>query len=1123
MVVLALAAGALLLGVLTIASRETAPTKTVKDDPAPDIRPTISTEQNSESPPVVVSREHADPGESIGNFRTTQGEIQVPRRNLGGGRNGRLAQRFVYDEVEPLQTPGWQRFRSPRIWIYLSDAKLLYITAEEAELYVPEQRPQSGELKGQVQLKYYETDPNSEDGRGAYDPALVDQTPTAIFEANSLSFDMESFEARTAAHFTLRTPKFAFAGRGLSLIYDEKLERLARLTVDDREFMLFRPPAEQSNSSPDALGGVRQNFGGSETGTIVLASMQVREPHSPATAGQAGIGVRYYTIDMTGSVIAARGLGSGRVTAEGSRLSANVALSDDSAQDSLVRVPPAGRSHHALLTEPVSLPALMSMVMLAQSERRVYPMVGPEEVQIRDVVITGSGPMSVRPVDNRPASLQSDQDAHVEMEGSPLTITSDKAVITGSRLDFAQDAATLRIDPAPGQALAVDLKGVGILKSREAAHVFTSEGRAEFRGLTDFIRAQEQPPLSDSKHPLPSADLTALPPGFTITSTRGMDLTFDETGHAGEEFGPLKKAEFKGDVRVSDPRDYTLTADSVAAEFGQPPTGSDDPLLQAITAHGQVRMKSRDGQAGGDEMTVNFEPNDRKEPTPRSVELLGKVFAEDPTQRIDCGYLRLGLVESERDDTDPDAPAAQRAADALLSANSSMRVESVLAQKNVNLRLSDNTRIFGDRLEAEPLKRSGNITGAPVVVVTATSQAMGERIELRDRQPAVGFVGSSTFILLQPPQKKPDDPEVAEDGRGAVNLTPTRMMDEVIRILGAGAPGATDAPFPIPSIPAWVAAAPWPDATPDADLTGWQAFRVRATESADFNSDSGAIDMAGSVFAESAAGRLERNTVFAARVRIEMLEIERKANSGSRGVSREVIRAVATGRAETPAKLQSFRFFDETQRTPERGVYVESPVIDVNRLTEQMLAIGAGKMLLTDAKADPNAATTGDAPGATIPFSGRGMTSFEWRDRMTVDGDSSTITLNDGVVMRHKPLGQDEVIHLQAVKLVATFARRSDMKSWEMESIDQPFQLTTATATGQVFVDGGGRKVTAGKMEYSELTRTATIEADPGEFVTIESAETVAPVQAQRLIWNLFDNTVRIEGAAPVVNPGPGG
>lgn len=1109
--------GSLLLWVLTLATRDDDGSGPLPNNTPPDISPRLTPTQGANSPPIILDRGIDRESAALGSFEAQQGEIQVPRRNTKTGSVGVLAQRFVYDRVEPMETPGWQRFVNPRVWIYVSDSKVIYMTAEEAELYVPEQRPQTGELKGSVRLLYIE---QLADGPDAYSSAILEQAPIAIFESRTLSLDMETFEARSDAAFTLRTSAFAFAGVGLSLVYDEKLGQLARLTVDNRRSLIYRPPATASHADQSVVH---------DMGRTVFASYRIDQPATqPAQSYSDQVAqADFYDVDMSGQIIITRGLGRHQVKAEGRHLTADFGLAQGLAQVDLAQGPEDRSSTVSSLQFP--LPTLLASLLMGQSgaEIDVFPLTGESHVDDHDVVITGAGPLTVRPYAQRPDSLRSDLDTRVMLEGDPLLLSSDDVSVTGMRMEYAQDDGTIRVDPALGQSLNVDLKDVGTLTSREAIYVDIKSQAAEFRGQVSFKR-DSVPPADPIENLHESMDLAAMPPGLTITSSRGLDLFFDESRSKNGDFGPIKSAQFKGDVRVTDPREYTLGAEDLTAEFSPAAVPSDDPILSAIVAKGDVRLSSRDGTAGGDEMVISFELNGDQVPTPTEVELVGKVFAEDENQSIRSGYLRLTLEEEDPADNASEVP--EQVQPSRRDTGEAVRVSKVLAQKNVSIRLADGTRVYADRLDGNAAVSTGTITGSPVVVHAGFAQSIGSRLEIRDHEPRLSWIGQSTTVIIQP-TKGDQDPaaptgSMQSDDRGAINLSPNRLFEESTRRLGAATPGAEDASFPIPAIPDWVMNEPWEGTPPLAtEIDAWQAFRIRSRDGADYNAESGLIEFRGMVLAEHGSSRFERNTLTAGRVRVELTEPPMNVLESTSTTRREIIGAIATGSKESPAKLQAYRFFDDQQRVPKIGLYVEAPVIDANRLTEQILAIGEGRMLLTDARPtdEPESASenTAKAP-SKIAMSGRGSTAFEWKDRLTVDGDKQSITINDGVRMLHRPLGDQDVMHLQAVRLVASFQPANELAKWSIEE-DQTLVLTSAMAEGNVFVDAGRRKVSAHVMNYSEKTHTATLDAVPDGFVSIESTETLSPLQARRVIWNMFDNTVRIEGSAPIVNPGPGG
>lgn len=276
------------------------------------------------------------------------------------GQDGKLAQRYFWDHQEPI-AGGWHIITNPKAHLYISDTQLVVITADKAQVRLVGQQPQAGSLVGNVVFALYESD-------DVYQIESVDNLqPTIIGNAETVRFDQNLNILEVEDRITAKSGSWAFAGKGLSLVYNSQYQRIDNLTLNEREYILLRPDGQlfssggqrqessavianadavdagsSVNSTPaseinkPAGDGALTSATQLQSGDVVenktdLAAAQGNQANENVTPHNSDIPVLaqegdYYLLELGGQVIVARGLAEEEITFSGNNMTINFAI-----------------------------------------------------------------------------------------------------------------------------------------------------------------------------------------------------------------------------------------------------------------------------------------------------------------------------------------------------------------------------------------------------------------------------------------------------------------------------------------------------------------------------------------------------------------------------------------------------------------------------------------------------------------------------------------------------------------------------------------------------------------------------------------------------------------------------
>ncbi len=354
----------------------------------------------------------------------------------------RVAGTLRADRFEPIGQ-GRRRLDNPESWIFLSDGRSLRITADSATMLMPEpdQPPESGMLEGNIEIHAYETSPRP----GEALPAGARPSMVARFD-EPVEFERRYLRLHSGGHFDITSAQFDFSGTDLTIVLNDLRDRVERIDVVRGDRLVIHTGAEQeaddagSNASADDPG----------EGTNPPQTVGQPTPLDGQTPPPAAAEPTRYHIALRDEVVASVA-GSGRAATDSLELWAALtdgALAPDAIRD--IAFAPSQDSEQQDTTREVPETGPGSDVQ-EQPASQTQPGGAARDVG-RDLTITWTGAMSVRPIDDAvPDELRDDQ--------FTLRLAADEG--RGTRFDLPERGFTGQATRATYYATrgVVDMKG----------------------------------------------------------------------------------------------------------------------------------------------------------------------------------------------------------------------------------------------------------------------------------------------------------------------------------------------------------------------------------------------------------------------------------------------------------------------------------------------------------------------------------------------------------------------------------------------------------------------------------------------------------------------------------------
>lgn len=1086
----------------------------------PEISPDLLGAETPDRDPasrVRIGTHQKATGDPLQSLQTGRGELEFTNAQ------GLLAFRYRWDKSDPLET-GWNRFTNPQAWIYRSETQLIHLSADEGMFRLAENRqPQAGVLKGRVVVSLYQ----STEKRGTYLIDTARAIPTAQFQTDSLNFDALGLSGRTDDRIIARTADLIVIGRGMNLLFNEQLGRIEKMEIAERELIAYRQdepqPVESSASAtmPSRLLGQLMNV------RAVPAS------YAPPAAGSTWQGVTPYHLTLTDEVIITKGEGDETLIVRGRTLGADFAIKGTQFGGQLTGAPssslpedrwsptasiPAVTGHPAVdrWTQIASMP----LGLFDPAQREVTFLGTNRAPSPDDVKITGAGGLLLVPIDGTPENLVDLDDLHATLDGDPVHIDYGSFYAIGSDLVYSKSQLVARLNCDRDQPIEAGLPDGARMTSVFPFEYHFDENRGTLMGagtLIGLTREVAQPP---AKADSTASSMKGLPDGFSVNWLEDFTVEFKNT-QPSSGLGQIAAAVFNGTVHVDDPNGYALDSQQLRIDFkDQEKNKSDskDQGIESITATGDAKLQSGEGNVSGDELYVKFNENATGSSYPSQMTVTGHGRVVDTGGSISAQYIQANLIEKSL--------ASEQALPSLFggsvrqskdgqkqSESAAIGVSDFLAQGGVIMSFDDGVTAMADRLVADARTDTAVLTGENVIVSDPSLKVMGRRAEISnisstEPKRVARFIGAGTLTVFQQGAPAP-----ASEARPVT--TPEQMREELQRRLDGDPTNAPAAPGE---------GSPEPPATDHAAIG---SIHVQWADQLTFEEQAGRLTFEGAVAADSEPTARETDRITGNWMQIELTDpIPSISPTGAEDKAvRRLRKMTMLGGRDEPAQVHAQRFADDDRTQRELLLAVASEIIEYTEATELFQASGDGWMLVVDSRPKEASEPSGerDPSNAAVQFSGPGETEFSWTGNLSLQGGPGLLTISDEVVMRHRA-DDEPVIRVDCDTMTATLKSHDPVAALDL-SKSQGMELTSAVADGAVYIRREDRRIWADHLTYDRAKLLATVEAHDDNYVVMESDSTGGAVQAQRILWDFFSNGITLEGARvdgpmPAVGPG---
>lgn len=542
----------------------------------------------------------------------------------------------------------------------------------------------------------------------------------------------------------------------------------------------------------------------------------------------------------------------------------------------------------------------------------------------------------------------------------------------------------------------------------------------------------------------------------------GEQADFSLVVRDGALVGELKQATFSGGFSISD-ANTTLSGGFARADFS---STADQPnnLVRLIVNEKAVAHSERSGRIGADTLDVEFAlpPPGQKEgdPVPRIMTAAGHVVVDRKDSRLTTEWLEahLGRMPS-----------------------GSIDVSSATARGLVRIsRESDALLALADEMRTDL-----SWTGA---------SGAGGTGAVAERRQTVDLLGSKVVIT--------------RGERSKLTGTQVRLDGAAHRVEVFGT-GAFDHNEPDKA----VVVATW---------TGGMSF----------DDDAGRLECSGGAHAVSTPDALTRDEIEAERIVLALTPREHGTElGGEKEPERKLLRADATGsvlerEGGVNAKVTSERFtLDPSEpggRRREQLQYLEGPRILADNERGTLDVPGAGTLAIADRKATESPETPG--PSSLSRTGSRGDSLVNWAISLHMDRDSGRADMHGTVRLTHRSLRDRQITNMDCEHLITVVKVTGTAPS------AQGANLVSATATGAVYATVGPeatprlprparKELVADKVEYDALKGTLDAAASSGSKVSLFDPARGAPVNAERLFWDLARDRIEVRNLEPVVGP----
>jgi hypothetical protein len=976
--------------------------------------------------------------------------------------------RLRADETN-LKPQGITELIRPHAEIRLGTQRAITITADKADMEMEDKKPRRGRFSGNVivtiseapagielileQPDYgedREADEEEQERGNAYEQFV--QQRIYMDEATDFSIEDDTISTEGPVHVT--SAQVDFFGIGLRLAYNTQRERIEQLVITEGRYLIINPEANAPGFNTVSETDIDDEPEGEAAGP------DTQQPLAPK---------QFYAATFQGDVLVRDGLES---ELAGQTLTIDFSLGTDTVEvqpidpDAVGQLPyliPLGQLAQANNTGP-SLPAL---VIPAKNQARTLLDYKPE----RDIVVTWTGQLSVKPHAKRPERLTNDDDAHLTLAGPNAYAQTIK---NGDRERLETNKLEYLVSEERTTAYASDERAMRILSTALGGEITGTKLVVRQQAGTATILGPGELTYTDKK------DGKTLK--LTWQNRLDLELYTQQTNADAEQSEAsdttqilgVKTATFDGDVTAKH-TDFDLTAQTLTLAFAKPDKASGiDNHPTAINASGAIAVQARgdaedetfDITAG--RLSIDLKLDDNQEPYAAAIRAIDDVNVNRPGSKLTCNRVS---VELDPPDAEQDEASGKEDKDERFA-----QVRSILAVGNVRADLldEDGKRIdlIADQLiadvENDKLTLAADAVDNPAEVTDLTSgrKLTGMLIEMDDQAKQLDITGKGSLATVL------EDPN-----------------------------------------------------NPDAGIE--DAFlAIDWTKSMSFNNATGLANFQGNVRSES------RRSIDASELKCDTLTMvfsPELANDGKKQkddeeLTRQIRSAVAIGNVRF---LASAWEVDEPNKISNRVllegpklVITNQPAADGKPAKETLLVDGKGRMTFEDYRPPDEKNADDDAK-----LTGRGATLFTWDETMTLDALASTATLVGTVQMVHLPKDEDgkkagDTVQLDCQTLVADMTDTGGMSVWLSDTApDATIQSITATDNVRL-LQQETRSIRCDTLIFDGEKNNVAFNANPGRDVIIEDLQRDNAARTNKATWDLTNDRIEIDklrgGVAPL-------
>lgn len=964
----------------------------------------------------------------------------------------------------------------PEFFHYPKDGRLIHFSADKGEVYFPSAekgtRPESGFFDGRVVCKVFEKPTTG----SIADPDR--DTPSLVGTTARIEYNGQLGEVLAPEHFEVDGSQGRFVGRNVLLRLSEARQQLMYAFVDPGAVLTIKPQTKGVPAKNDARGTAAvATPAPSKAPSGPDANPATKPPTPPAPK------LAYYQIHSKGGVAVTQSARSIRADEANlwlrlidNKLPAG-ALGDGarSGADGVSFHSPDAPERPTPKATTSPAPASPNIAIEATSTPATPPeirhpdprsMVATDASADAPITISFSGPLEVHLLDEKAPELERDDvlvrflsggAGHAEFED-----TKAKAKGAGDLIEFGTTSQRLALAGTAAAPAVLALADAGTATS-ERFDVDLKNGLAAIAGPGTLVAE------TNTSH----ADKDDLP--RTLTWKSGATLGF--ATRDGKPTADIEWFKPRGDVAATD-RSGSFNAQELDASFEAIPGPSGKRYLKHMVLRDASASDHRQGRVEGREITADFEPTGSgTNSTPTSIALRGNALASSGESILEANAIDATLAKDE---------------------NGRATVDRAVASGDARFEGRDGVWARAELIEADVPHEVANLSGPDVRLGQRQTFVQGSQMRLEggERQKLTVFgIGSFEHELLEEGQLR------------HASASWTRQMTFVDSKGELECAGDVDAS--------------WMQGDVSRDQASAERVKMWFTPGGKGTTLSTAITGGATRAPSTTQAPTPAN------------DAKPTAAEPRRLLRAEAIGSNAEREGGAPASIESRRFaLVDGKPTLERLLYVEGDTIKADNEAGTLDVPGPGRLFTMDHRAtqarvqalinqprdqdrnQPLAALANDTNGA------RGEAKFEWKGSLKADKGAKTITLHEGVKLRHHRSQDGLLTDLECQDLLAMLGEsKPGATSQAKDAKDLSGDLMWAMAKGGVWLRSGTREITGAQLLYDAANGLVDAMAPEDSKVTIFDQGTATPLSAKRILWNLSSGRLEVKEPGTIVAP----